>query len=182
MVRDELNIHHAAGDGAAWIKTACRLFMRTHGYVVVRMAQSAMPDTVQLFCAKCMAINYFYIPRLAHFIVRSVTRSTPIESRESEKIGARITSAQTKLIQSLSKTVPQENRVRSQFFHYLPFILIYGIFNLILLKAFFVRLYQQCGVRIGGPADQYVIPLSRVRMIRVFLRYLPTHGHSTHSR
>ncbi len=113
MVREELNIHHSIGEHPSWLKPACKLFMQTHTYVVGRMGQSVVHETVQLFCAKCMAINYLYIPRLAHFIVRSVTRSTPIDSRESEKIGARVLASQSALLQALSKTVPQEKRVRT---------------------------------------------------------------------
>ena len=112
MVREELNIHHALQEfSQEWTYPACRLFMQTHNYVTTRMAQSVVPESVQLFCAKCMAINYFYIPRLAHYIVRSVTRSTPIDSRESEKIGARVLAAQSQRIETLAKTVPQEKKV-----------------------------------------------------------------------
>ena len=113
MVRDELNFH-AAESGEGWVKAAARLFMQTHVLVAGLMGQSVVPDAVQLFCAKCMAINFFYVPNLARFIVRAVTRSTPIESRASETVGARISAAHTKLLDALARNVPHEKQVRGR--------------------------------------------------------------------
>ena len=110
MVREEMNIH-LGEPGEVWIAHAAKLFMQTHVMVVARMGQSVVTDAVQLFCAKCMAINFFYIPRLAHFIVRAVTRSTPIDTRQSEAIGARVMAAQSRSLDALSRLVPHEKRV-----------------------------------------------------------------------
>lgn len=57
--------------------------MQTHVFAVGKMGQGTVTESMQLICAKVMAINYFYVPRLAQYIVRAVTRSTPIDTRDS---------------------------------------------------------------------------------------------------
>lgn len=42
-------------------------------------------ESLLLFCAKAMAINYFCVPRLAMVIVEAVCRATPISGRRSRK-------------------------------------------------------------------------------------------------
>lgn len=67
MVRDELQIHGGtcAHDNDAWLRSCCRLLLRTHNYVVEKLSQPGMYESLLLFCAKALAINFFCIPKLA---------------------------------------------------------------------------------------------------------------------
>ena len=59
--------------------------MATHNYVTNKLCLPGMYDSLLLFCAKALAINYFCIPSLAQTIVRAVVQSTPISGRRSRK-------------------------------------------------------------------------------------------------
>ncbi|EGD80853.1 hypothetical protein PTSG_01439 [Salpingoeca rosetta] len=143
MTRDEVQIFYATqddieGEGRAWIKAACQLIWQTHSFVVDKLSAVVSQESLLLFCAKALAVNYFLVPDLAQVIVTAVSRATPISSRRSRKIGSLLYSSGLEWMAALEKFIPLNS------------------------KNAFYNIYQLCGVDVTATSDQHPATCPRV--------------------
>ena len=142
MVREEVNLLAAPseGAGAVWIQEVMNLHLRTHTLVKSTLGSysddhfgtdSEEHQSLILFCAKSLAINYFVVPKLAQVIVAGVSRGTSIKSRRSRNIGGYI-----------SHEAVNEQLV---LYTYLP----------VAQKIPFTYYHQVCSVNVTGESDQH---------------------------
>jgi hypothetical protein len=113
MVREEIQVHSvtAQTQGEPWLAKCCHLLIRTHLYVVEKLSSTGMYESLLLFCAKALAINYFCVPHLADVIVRAVAKATPVHGRRAKRIGENVATRAVEAQQSSAKTVPLDKRV-----------------------------------------------------------------------
>eukprot|EP00039_Didymoeca_costata_P007668 m.102414 g.102414 ORF g.102414 m.102414 type:complete len:1182 (+) comp13774_c0_seq1:133-3678(+) len=123
MVREELFLSDIqnAHSTEPFVRHAVALHLRTHAFVARTLGTFASGElrldakeheSVVLFCAKALAINYFCIPRLAQTIVVAISRATPIgSSRRSRKIGSNVMTYTSKNQEELHKFLPLSQKV-----------------------------------------------------------------------
>jgi hypothetical protein len=96
MVHDEVQFSNMGNDEEG-AQLAAGLHLRTHDLVAAALGMFVMKDgflidakeheSIILFCAKALAINYFCVPRMAHVICSAVSKATPIVGRRSKAMG-----------------------------------------------------------------------------------------------
>eukprot|EP00047_Mylnosiga_fluctuans_P021074 m.100094 g.100094 ORF g.100094 m.100094 type:complete len:1037 (-) comp8740_c0_seq3:198-3308(-) len=134
MVREELHLHtlNATTQKAPWVKEACLVMGLTHEYVANKLGASGMYESLLLFCAKALAINYFCIPGLAQTIIIAISRATPITGRRGRLIGQTLYDYILTALPAMARGVPADKR------------------------AEFEAIYRACRVHIG--ADDHQCP------------------------
>ncbi|EDQ91568.1 uncharacterized protein MONBRDRAFT_23600 [Monosiga brevicollis MX1] len=87
------------------------LLIQILDFSFIKCSNVISEESLLLFCAKVLAINYLVVPGLSEVIVRAVSRATPIAGRRSFKIGQSVNNRCKEQQRMLCAVLPAEQRL-----------------------------------------------------------------------